>query len=71
MKEWQQRQCFAQVTVTLTGCLGPCSVGPSVVVYPEGVMYGNVTKADVSEIFEQHLLDGKPVERLIVPADIW
>jgi (2Fe-2S) ferredoxin len=34
-------------------------------------MYGNVTKADVSEIFEQHLLDGKPVERLIVPADIW
>jgi len=34
-------------------------------------MYGNVSKADVGEIFEQHLLGGKPVERLVVPSDIW
>jgi (2Fe-2S) ferredoxin len=71
MKQWQARQLFTQVAVTPTGCLGPCNVGPSVVVYPEGVMYGNVTTADVNEIFEQHLLGGKPVERLIVSADIW
>ena len=71
MNQWQQRQCFAQVTVTPTGCLGPCGMGPSVVVYPEGIMYGNVSKADVSEIFDQHLLGGKPVERLFAPADIW
>jgi (2Fe-2S) ferredoxin len=42
-----------------------------VLVYPEGVMYGNVTKADVSEIFDAHLLGGKPVERLLVPSDVW
>jgi (2Fe-2S) ferredoxin len=71
MKQWQTRQLFTQVAVTSTGCLGPCNVGPSVVIYPEGVMYGNVTKADVSEIFDQHLLGGKPVERLIVSTDIW
>lgn len=71
MKQWQQRQCFAEVAVTATACLGPCGVGPSVLVYPEGVMYGGVTKADVSEIFDEHLLGGKPVERLIVPAEIW
>lgn len=70
-RQWQQRQCFTQVTVTPTGCLGPCNIGPSVLVYPEGVMYGNVSKADVGEIFEQHLLGGKPVERLVVPSDIW
>jgi len=46
-------------------------MGPSVLVYPEGIMYGNVTVADVSEIFEEHLLGGRPVERLIVPASLW
>ncbi len=71
MTQWQQRQCFAQVAVTATGCLGPCGIGPSVLVYPEGIMYGNVTKADVSEIFDEHLLGGKVVERLKTPADIW
>jgi (2Fe-2S) ferredoxin len=35
-----------------------------VVVYPEGVWYGGVTAADVPEIVESHLVNGKPVERL-------
>lgn len=70
-KQWQQRQCFTQVAVTATACLGPCGMGPSVLVYPDGVMYGNVTPADVTEIFEAHLLGGNPVERLIVPKAIW
>jgi 23S rRNA (cytosine1962-C5)-methyltransferase len=38
----QQRNLFASVQVTATGCMGPCSEGPSVLVYPEGVMYGKV-----------------------------
>ncbi len=70
-RQWQQRQLFTQVAVTATGCLGPCGMGPAVLVYPEGIMYGNVTVADVSVIFDEHLLGGKPVERLIVPSEIW
>ncbi len=46
-------------------------MGPNVLVYPEGVMYNNVTPADVGEIFDQHLLGGKVVERLKAPSDIW
>ena len=69
--QFQQRQCFDKIAITSTGCLGPCGNGPSVLVYPEGVMYGGVTKDDVTAIFEEHLLGGKPVERLKVPADIW
>lgn len=71
MKQWQQRQAFAQVMVTPSGCIGPCSMGPNVLVYPEGVMYSNVSKADITEIFDEHLLGGKVVERLKAPADIW
>lgn len=49
-----------------TGCLDVCETGPSVVVYPEGIFYGNVQMSDVGEIFEQHILNNKPVERLII-----
>lgn len=67
----QNRQLFDKIQVTTSGCLGPCMAGPSVLVYPEGVMYGGVTKADVAEIFDQHLLADQPVERLQVAKEIW
>lgn len=50
------------------GCLDTCELGPSVVVYPEGVWYGQVRPEDVSEIVQSHLLKGKPVERLRIPG---
>jgi (2Fe-2S) ferredoxin len=54
-----------------TSCLGPCSEGPSVLVYPEGVMYGGVKKVDVATIYEEHLQHGKPVESLLVSKEFW
>lgn len=67
----QQRQSFDRIQVTTSGCLGPCGEGPSVLVYPEGIMYGGVSKADVVEIFDQHLEKGEPVERLQVSREAW
>jgi (2Fe-2S) ferredoxin len=46
------------------GCLDQCARGVTVVVYPEQVWYGGVNPADVSEIVDQHLLGGVPVDRL-------
>jgi (2Fe-2S) ferredoxin len=54
------------VAMTSAGCLGFCSAGPLMVVYPEGVWYQPRTTADIDEIFESHLLDGKLVERLVI-----
>jgi len=71
MFEFQRRNLGGQFAVTLTGCLGPCGSGPSVLVYPEGVMYGKVTKADVAAIIDEHLLADRPVSRLQVPVEIW
>ncbi|MEW7979780.1 MAG: (2Fe-2S) ferredoxin domain-containing protein [Candidatus Sedimenticola endophacoides] len=67
----QLSQAFEKVQVSTSGCLGPCNDGPSVLVYPEGVMYGGVSKEDVADIFNDHLLNNKPVERLKVPEEIW
>jgi len=52
--------------MTATGCLGACSVGPVIVVYPDGVWYGAVKPADVDEIVERHLKNGQVVDRLVL-----
>jgi (2Fe-2S) ferredoxin len=70
-KNLDQRQLFDQIQVTTTSCLGPCSEGPSVLVYPEGVMYGGVSKQDVTTIFDEHLLNDQPIERLKVAKEFW
>ncbi len=59
-------ELMMSVVITPTGCLGPCALGPSIVVYPEGVWYGNVKLEDVDEIINSHLKEGKVVERLVV-----
>ena len=71
LAEIQQRNLFEKIAVTNTGCLGPCGYGASVLVYPEGVMYGKVTLDDVPAIVEEHLLGDVPVERLKVPPLVW
>jgi (2Fe-2S) ferredoxin len=71
---WQQvqsRNLWDKFSVTYSGCLGPCDTGPNVLVYPEGVLYGGVTKDDVAEIIDKHLLGGEVVERLKVPESVW
>lgn len=67
----QQRDLSNSIQVTATGCMGPCSEGPSVLVYPEGVMYAKVEKDRVAEIFDQHLVGGNPVESLKVSPEFW
>jgi (2Fe-2S) ferredoxin len=52
------------VRANSAGCLDACEHGASVVVYPEAVWYGHVTIADVPEIVQSHLIEGRPVERL-------
>jgi len=67
----QQRELFDKIQVTATGCMGPCSEGPSVLVYPEGVMYGGIKKEDVNTIFDEHLINDKPVESLLMSEEYW
>lgn len=52
-------------------CLGPCSLGPIVIVYPDNVWYGAVTTADVEEILNAHLIGGAPVSRLELKDEVF
>ena len=55
-----------KVRVNQAGCLDRCEEGPCIVVYPEGVWYTYVDKQDIDEIVEEHLVNGRIVERLLI-----
>ena len=54
-----------EIQVTASGSLGLCERGPNMVVYPDGVWYSGVQKADVPEIVREHFKNNRPVERLM------
>ena len=54
------------VRINIAGCLGRCELGPTLVVYPDGVWYTYVDKDDLDEIINEHLLNGRIVERLLI-----
>ncbi len=55
----------SEVRILETGCMGPCELGPVMMVYPEGTFYVKVSPDDVQEIVEEHFLKGRPVRRLL------
>ena len=66
--------CNPNGTVVLTECgsVGFCAIGAAVMVYPDGVWYAQVRASDVPEIVEEHIVNGRPVQRLAlmtVPKD--
>ncbi|MBQ6043618.1 MAG: NADH-quinone oxidoreductase subunit NuoF [Clostridia bacterium] len=54
-----------EIKIVHTGCFGLCALGPIMIVYPEGIFYSRVKVEDVPEIVEEHLLKGRPVQRLV------
>lgn len=64
-KELEAKGLSEEIKVVGTGCFGLCALGPVMIVYPEGTFYSMVKESDVPEIVEEHLLKGRPVERLV------
>ena len=62
-KGLKARGLAGDIRANAAGCLDTCEAGPSIVVYPEGVWYGGVKPEDVAEILDEHLVNGRPVER--------
>ncbi len=71
-KEAKGKNPKGSIVVTECASVGFCAIGAAVMVYPDGIWYAQVRAADVPEIIEQHLLNGRIVERLAllkVPAE--
>ena len=52
VEEVTDRDLDSEVMVSHMGCVGLCSMGPIVMVYPQQTWYGKVTPDDVEEIMD-------------------
>ena len=62
-KEIADNQLQDRISVVGTGCLGPCSGGPALMI--GDVFYEKIAPQDAKEIVAEHLLRGRVVERLV------
>ena len=56
---------YDKVTIVPTGCHGFCEQGVLVIIPDKHVTYVKVKEGDVEEIFNSHIAENKPVERLL------
>ena len=69
MKARVKEMGLSGIRINAAGCLDRCELGPTVVVYPDGIWYHMETYKDVDEILELHLRGGTTVQRLLLKAD--
>ncbi len=55
-----------KVKVNSTKCLGKCSEGPVLVIYPEGTWYYYKEKSDIEEILHSDIKNNQIVKRLLI-----
>ncbi|MCR4435495.1 MAG: NADH-quinone oxidoreductase subunit NuoF [Clostridiales bacterium] len=59
VKALQDSNLCDRVSVSETGCIGDCNLGPAMVVLPEGVLYTKLDPKDVGPIVDSHFLKGR------------
>ncbi len=64
-KQLKQVNVSLKMRANKSGCLGICTFGPTIAIYPEGIFYVGVQLNDVSEIVQSHIINKMPVERLL------
>ena len=65
LEEIEKNGLSEEVNVVETGCMGPCELGPVMVVYPEGSFYINLKEENAEEIVREHFLKGRPLQKLL------
>jgi len=64
-REIEENGLSDEIRLVETGCMGPCELGPVMLVYPDGAFYIHVKAEDAAEIVQEHFLKGRPVKRLL------
>ena len=64
-EELKKRGLEEEIKLVMTGCNGYCAEGPVLVVHPDEVFYQKLTVEDVPALVEEHLLKGRPYQKLM------
>jgi len=54
-----------EIQVVFTGCFGFCEKGPIVKILPDNTFYTEVKPSDAEDIVKEHIIKGRPVQRLL------
>ncbi len=65
VKQIAESKLNGTIEVMETGCLGPCALGPVVVIGKDDTFYQSVRAQDVKDIIENHLVGGQVVPHLL------
>ncbi len=65
-KELKRRNLGPLVRANQAGCLDQCELGPTVVIYPQGIWYGGVKLKDVPRIVEETIVGGRVLADLLI-----
>ncbi len=69
LEEVKKQNLSDEVQIVATGCQGFCAQGPIMIVQPDGIFYQLLTVDEIPHLVEEHLIKGRPVEKLMyVPA---
>jgi NADP-reducing hydrogenase subunit HndC len=68
--ELKKRGLDQEIKIVETGCMGPCDLGPVMLVHPEGTFYQRVTALDVPQLVEEHFIKGRPYKKLLPKDDV-
>ena len=68
-KKLKDKNLPIKVRAQRAGCLDICHYGQTIAVYPEGIFYVGVEVKDVDEIIEEHIINNRPVQRLVLTPD--
>lgn len=60
-----------KVSIVQSTCLGPCSTGANVLVFPGAHLYANLSADDVEKIVDQHFVGGAPVTEKLAGDEVW
>ena len=53
IKVIEEKELGAEINIIETGCMGPCEMGPVMVVYPDGAFYVKLKPEYAVEIVEE------------------
>ncbi|MDP4276397.1 MAG: NADH-ubiquinone oxidoreductase-F iron-sulfur binding region domain-containing protein [Bacteroidota bacterium] len=63
LKALEDEKLQTKVRINLTGCMGACTLGPTLIINPGNILYCNLNPASASQIVDEHIRKGKIADR--------